>query len=265
MGIIEVVKKGFVVATKNLNLVLILIVFNVIGNLVSLPFTPVQGTQPSPEMSAPLLIFTVVFVLISIFIQGGTLGAVRDYVKEGKMKLSAFASYGAKYYLKLLLLGIVIVAVVVIVALIAALIIAVTAPLNNKLVTIIATIIAMIIGIIATLLYFIPLTLSPYALVCDEIGVIEAVKKSLKVAKNPFKRVFTLLLLFIVLMLISIGIVLVIGYVLNLLIALLPSGAGRVATAVVTGIINGYLGVVMTVSFTAYYLMLTSKQDASAQ
>lgn len=263
MGIIEVVKKGFVVATKNLGLVLILFIFNLIGNLISLPLTPEQGTQPSAAMTAPLLAFTVIFILISIFIQGGTLGAVRDYAKEGKMRLNIFAAYGAKYYVKLLLLGIFIVAVVVVVALIAALLVAATAPLNSRPITVIATIIAIIIGIIATLLYFIPLTLSPYALVCDESGVVEAIKKSLKTAKKPFSRVFALLLLFIVLLLISIGVVLVIGYIVNIVIALLPAGAGRIITAAVTSIINGYLGVVMTASFMTYYMMLSSKDNTS--
>ena len=126
VGIFDAVKRGFSIATKSFGLVLILIIFNLIGNLASMPFAVQPGQTPTPQEMASALIFTVIFILISIFVQGGALGLVRDTIKEGKMKLASFASYGAKYYVKLLALGILIILIIGIVALIAALLIAVT-------------------------------------------------------------------------------------------------------------------------------------------
>lgn len=258
-AILTAIKRGFGVASKNLGLVLVLIVFNVIGSLVSMPFAVQPGQTPTAQMTASAVIFSVVFILISIFFQGASLGLVRDYVKAGVAKLSSFASYGLKYYLKLLGLGLLIILIIGLAALVAGLLVAVTAPLNNALVTNIAIGIAIVIVSTVGLLYFIPLTLSPYALVCGELGVIASMKDSLAVAKKPFSRVLWLLLLFILLILIALGIGLVIGFVVGLLTAVMPAAAGRIVMVIVTSIINGYLGIVMTGSFMVFYLGLKEK------
>jgi hypothetical protein len=146
MGMLEAIKKGFGVASKNLMLVFVLFVFNLIWNMVNIAIMPV-GVVPAPgadaatapvvppEAALTTLAFSILFILVSIFMQGGSLGVVRDYIKEGKMKLSQFASYGLKYYLRLLGLGLVIILFVFIIAVIAALIVAATAPLNNVIAT----------------------------------------------------------------------------------------------------------------------------------
>ncbi|MFA6321818.1 MAG: hypothetical protein WCY36_08205 [Candidatus Omnitrophota bacterium] len=260
-GVLEAIKKGFSVAGKSLSLVLVLVIFNLIGNLASMPFAIAQGQTPTPQMTAGALIFTVVFILISIFVQGGALSLVRDLIKEGKMKLASFASYGAKYYLKLLGLGVLIVLIISVVALIAALIVAITAPLNNPIVSGIAITIAVLIGIAAALLYFIPFALSPYALICENLGIIGSMKRSLAVAKKPFVRVLFLVLLFVILMLISLGVGVVFGFLVGLISAVIPAGIAKILMAVVTSMINGYLGVVMMGSFMVYYLGLTAKGD----
>ena len=51
-AILTAIKRGFGVAAKNLGLVLILIVFNVIGSLVSMPFAVTPGQTPTPQMTA---------------------------------------------------------------------------------------------------------------------------------------------------------------------------------------------------------------------
>jgi len=257
--IFDAVKKGFGVASKNLGLVLILVVFNLVGSLASMPFAVQPGQTPTNQMTVSALIFSVIFILISIFFQGASLGLVRDYVKSGAAKLSSFVSYGAKYYLKLFVLGLLIILIIGVAAIVAGLIVAATSPLNNAIVTNIAVVIAIAIVAVIGLLYFIPLTLSPYALVCDETGVIEAMKKSLSVVKNPFSRVLTLLLLFVILILIALGVGLVVGFLVGLLTAVMPAAAGRIAMAVTTSIINGYLGLVMTGSFMVFYLGLSNK------
>jgi sterol desaturase/sphingolipid hydroxylase (fatty acid hydroxylase superfamily) len=113
--------------------------------------------------------------------------------------------------------------------------------------------------VLVGLLYFVPFTLSPYALVCNELGVIEAMKKSLVTAKKPFSRVFLLILLFVLLILIALGVGLVIGFIFGVLTAVMPAGVGRIIMSAVTSCINGYLGVVMTASFMVFYLGLAKE------
>jgi hypothetical protein len=94
------------------------------------------------------------------------------------------------------------------------------------------------------------------------MGVIAAMKQSLAILKNPPVRILTLLLLAILLVLIALGVGFVIGFVIGLINAVLPATVGKVIMAIATSAINSYLGVVMTASFMAFYLGLTSKQEA---
>lgn len=260
-GIMEAIKKGFGIATKSLGLVTVMIIFNLIWNLASIPLAVEPGAALPPEMLTVALIFSLLFVLTSIFVQGGALGLVRDCIKEGKMKLAGFASYGFKYYLRLLGVGILIILIIAIVAVIAGIIIAATAPLNNDAITNVAIVIAIAIGVIAGLFYFIPLALSPYSVVCDDLGVIGAMKKSLQVVR-PLAKTFLLVLLFVILILISVAVALLIGWGANLIISAVPAVAGKVILAIVTSVVNGYLGVVMMVSFMTYYLTLSKGKTA---
>ncbi|MDP2929264.1 MAG: hypothetical protein Q8O01_04285, partial [Candidatus Omnitrophota bacterium] len=203
MGIVDVIKKGFSVAGRNLALVVVLFVFNLIWNMVNIAIMP-AGSVPTPGADAAMVpeippqiamatfAFSILFVLASIFMQGGSLGVVRNYIKEGKMKLSQFASYGLKYYLRLLGLGVIVLMIVLIIAAIAALIVAATAPMNNVVITSIAAIIAIAIGL-AGIYFVILLVMAPYAMVADEVSVIEAMKRSMRVVRKSFWKVLLLL------------------------------------------------------------------------
>lgn len=258
-GIMEAVKKGFSVASKSLGLVGVLIAFNLVGNLVSMSMAITPGATPTPQMTTGAVVFSVIFILVSIFFQGASLGLVRDYIKQGAMKLGGFAGYGMKYYLRLLGLGLIIVALIAVVALIAGVIIAVTAPLNNTIITAIAVTIAIAVGVVAAVLYFIPLTLSPYALIADEAGVIVSMKKSLAIMK-PLAKVVRLILLYVVLILISLGVGFAVGFLVGLIAAVLPQAIGRVLMAAATSVINGYLGIVMTAAFMVFYFAIEKER-----
>ncbi|OGW83562.1 MAG: hypothetical protein A2987_04140 [Omnitrophica bacterium RIFCSPLOWO2_01_FULL_45_10] len=258
MGIIEAIKKGFGVATKSLGLVLILFTFNAIWSIASLPLVARQGTAVTPQVTATALTFSLLFILVSIFVQGGSLALIRDYIKEGKMKLANLLSNGLKYYLRLFGLGLLIILIVTVAALLAALLVVATAPLNNTTVTIIAATIALVIGGIG-LYYMLLLTMSPYSLVCDEVGIIESMKRSVKLVR---KNVGKVLLLLVILILISLGIGFLIGLVIGLLTAAVPGGAGQVLISIVNSAFNGYLGVVMMASFMVFYLALAAKEKA---
>lgn len=273
MGIVDAIKRGFGVASRNLVLILILFVFNLIWNMINIalmptaalptPGAPAAGTAPAipPQTAVATFILSILFILVSIFMQGGSLGVVRDYIKEGRMKLSKFASYGLKYYLRLFGLGLLIILFVLIVAIIAALIIAATAPLNNIIATVIAVIIAITVGL-AGIYFVLLLVMSPYSLICEETGIIEAMKKSMRIVKKAFWRV---LLLLVLLVLIAIGIGVLLGILTGLLAVALPAKTSQIIIGVVNSLFNGYFGIVMMAAFMAYYLMLAGKEKTVAQ
>lgn len=268
MGIMEPIKKGFGVATKNLGLVAILFLFNLLWNLGSIPFArtaPAAGaagtTPATPPISAGAAIFSIVFILCSIFFQGGTLGIVKDYIKTGAGKLASLISYGFKYYLRLLGLGIFIVLVVLIAGLVAALIIAASNPVNNAVVTVIAAIIAIIIGAVA-LFYVFLLVLAPYALICDDLGVVQAIKKSMNSVRKALGRV---LLLLVLLILISLGVGFVVGFLTGIATFAVPAATGQIIIGIVNSAVNSYLGVVMMGAFMVFYLSLTQKERPLAE
>jgi len=264
MGIIESIKKGFGVAAKGMGLIAVLFVFNLAGNLATLPFTPAPGAAAAPQAVVPLLIISLIFIIISIFVQGGSLGLVKDIIKEGKMKLAVMAQYGAKYFARLLVLGVLILLFVVVVALVVGLLVALTAPLNNAVVTAIAIAVAIAITVVASIYFLIPFILSPYAVVCDEVGAVDALKKGIAVGRKPIVRVFTLLALTILLVLIALGVGFLIGLAIGLVSVALPAAVARILMIVVSSAVNSYLGVVATAAFMVYYLSRKESVKESA-
>jgi len=264
MGIMEAIKKGFGVATRSIGLVLVLIVFNLIANLASIPLAaraaPIAGTPPAavPPPTPGAIIFSVIFILVSIFFQGASLGLIRDAVKMGSLKLGNFVSYGAKYYLRLLGLGLFIVLIIAIAGIVAALLVAATAPLNNTVVTVIASVIAIIIAAFA-LYYILLLMLSPYSLVCEDAGVFAAIRRSMTAVRKIIGRV---LLLLVIIILISLGLGFLVGLLTGAVTAAIPAAAGQVVIAIVNSIFNGYLGIAMMAVFMVFYLAIAEKPAA---
>ncbi len=273
MGIVDAIKRGFGIASRNLVLVLVLFIFNLIWNMVNIALVPQAGfpalgaaapvTPPavSPQVAFMTLVASALFILISIFMQGGSLGVVRDYIKEGRMKLDKFASYGLKYYLRLFSLGLLIILFILIIAIIAALIIAATAPLNNIIATVIASIIAIVIGL-AGIYFVLLLVMSPYSLICEEIRIIDAMKRSMRIVRKSFWRI---LLLLVLLVLIATGIGVLLGILTGLLTIALPLNMGQIIIGVINSLFNGYFGIVMTGAFMAYYLALAGKEKTVAE
>jgi hypothetical protein len=258
MGVIEAIKKGFGVAAKYIGLVTVLVAFNLVWNLASMPFV---NPTAKPELSPIAALLSIFFILVSIFIQSGSLALVRDFVKEGKNNLANFVKYGSMYYLRLLGLGLLIILIISIIGLLVALIIIATAPLNNTVVTVMAALIAIAIGAIG-LYYILLLILSPYIIVCEELGVIESMKRSIKIVRRSIGKI---LLLLVVLILISMALGFLIGLLTGILTLAIPAGAGQVIIGIVNSIFNGYLGIVMMASFMVFYLGLIQKEKTSAQ
>jgi len=244
MGVLEMVKKGFSVAMSSKPLLLVLFGFGFIWNLINLPLQN-QVRDANLGASFSIIGLSLVFVFISIFIQAGTLGFIRDMIKGGQCNLTQFKEYGMKYYLRVLAIGLIVFLVVLVLVFISALLILILAAIPDIIKVVMATVfvIAGIVGII--FLFF-----APYAAVVDDSGVFDSLKSSIVVVKAYFWKVFlTGLLLMLA--------VIVIGFVLGLVTGLL-SGIlgfmGPVLNVFVSSVLNAFFSVVFTGTFMSFYL-----------
>ncbi len=260
MGIIEPVKKGFKVAGQSMNLVLALFVFGLFWSILNIFLTPqltAPGTQTptNPATTASTIIVGILFVLTSIFIQGGSLGFILEKIKTGNTSFSALLSYGGKCYVRLLLLGLIVALIVGFFVLLAGLAVALLSGNLN----ILGVIIAVIVGAIG--IYFaVLLFLSPYAIVASDHGVMDAVKKSVSLVRS---NVLSVLGIAIILIAIGFGFGVVLGVLLGLLSVAIKGIASQVIFAVLSSLLNAFLGTVVTAAFMSFYLELSAHNNTT--
>lgn len=245
MGIGDLIKKGFGAATKSKPLVLLLFGFGLIWNLINIPLAG-QIQEGNTGVSFSIVALSIIFILLSIFMQAGTLGYVRDVVKSGQSTLGAFKESGMKYYLRVLALGIIVGLLVVVLFAIGAIIFLVLGNAPNLLKAIVGTLL-FIAGMVAVLFLF----LAPYAAVADDAPVFDALKSSVDVVKNYFWRIF-LTGLALLLVLFAFGFVL--GLIIGLLTTVLAGTAGQVVSSFLSSLLNAFFGVVVTGTFMTLYL-----------
>ena len=253
MGIGEAIKKGFGTAQKSMPLVALLFVFGVAFSLANLFLTP-KGADPNAAPSPAIVVLGIVLIFLSIYLQAGSLGFVREFLKTGQATLGQFASSGGKYYLRILVLGIVVSLIIGVFVLLAAL--AVAFLKGN--VAALGVMLAIFFGALG--IYFVVmLFLSPYAVVVDEQGVGASLKTSMRLVK---KNILTLLGMSALLILIGFGIGMLLGVVLaGISFVVKQATVSQVIFALLSSIVNSYLGVVVTAAFMAFYLSLTNRNN----
>ena len=252
MSIGESIKKGFGIAKSSLSLVLLLFVFGFIFNMVNVTLAP-----KTPDAGAPsplLIVLGVVFIFLSIFFQAGSMGYVRDRIKAGTATLSNFTSSGRKYYLRLLVLGIVVSFIIGVFVLLAALAVAF---LKDKL-----AVVGVVLAILSAALgiyFLVMLFLSPYAAVADDKKVKESIRLSMKLVK---KNILPLLGMTALLILIGFAIGLVLGAALaGLSYVVKQEMISQTIFALLSSLVNAYLGVVVTAAFMNFYLALPERNN----
>lgn len=267
MGIVASVKNGFALASRSLPLVLVLFVFNLVWNLGSIPF----GSTPPEQWGGGLwgfaTLFTVAFLLLSVFVQGGVIGFVKEGLKdesEEVLELAPFWEYGKSFYLRLLGVSAVLVVAAGLVSAIfivaGALALGVMVALEgNILISILSGGAALAVTGLA--LYFLLLLFySPYVLVVEDTGIIDSLKASFSFTRPIVMKVIGLLLL---LLLVSVAAVLVITLAALILSAIrIPDGGVDFVMRFISSGVNGYLGVVSAAALMSYFL--GSKSGGSA-
>jgi len=245
MGILESIKKGFSVAKASTQLVMVLFAFTFVWNLINIPF---QGAEEvTAGTSVSLLVLGIAFILVSIFMQAGSLGYVLNVVKQGTASLGTFTDAGKKYYLRILGIGLIVALFIIILTILAVLVLMIGGPDQTNPVGMVFAVVLAVVGMLGIFLMF----MAPYIAIADELKVVAAIQASIQFVKNNILKV-----LGIGAILVAIGFL--VGLVLGLVIGLLGAMLGDTANLVVSGFlssaINAYLGVVTTGAFMAYYL-----------
>ncbi len=252
MKVLDAIKNGFDIANSSLKLVLVVFVFNLIWNVIVIPFTPASpmGAGADVAMSPMLTVISLLFVLASIFIQGGVLGTVRDKIKAGILDLGKFADYGKKFYLRLLCLALIIILIIAVVAFLATLIVSAAAPTGNAVIVALTTILALAVG--GAGIYFIVLLfLSPYILVVEDVGIFDSMRASINFVKGAILQVLGLGALLI---LIGFGIGLVMGIIAGILSLAVKGKFLQFITGMLNGGVNAYLSIIVTGALLMFYL-----------
>ena len=254
MSIKESLGKGFKVTGQSMNLVLILFVFGAVWNVLNVFLAP-KTQNPQLSASAGLIILAVVFGLVSIYLQAGSLGFILNNLKTGGRDLSSFMQSGGKFYARLLVLGLIVAAVAGVLVLVAALLMAATA---GNVVAIVVTV-----AIAATGIYFaILIFLAPYIIVADDQKVMVSVRQSIALVKKNLLKVLGLAVLLI---LIGFGVGLLLGVLFAALSAVMKGTAPQIVFAVLSSFVNSYLGVLVSASFMAFYLALSGSTGAGSR
>ena len=265
MKVMEAVGKGFGNTGKCMNLILLVFVFNLAWNLAMVPFMPNTGAVGAaiPAGASPAAaLSTFVFLLISIFVQGGMLGVIKDAIaSDGSAALGNFTAYGKKFYLRFLgLMGLLLLAVLV-TALIVALLAGMTAAFKNIIVNIIAILIGVVLVAVVGAYAFL-FSLSPYAMVVDDVGILKALGNSMRFIRANVWRITGLLTL---LVLIGLGIGVVGGAATALFNLALKGVALLVISGIISSAVSSYATVIVSYAIIAYYRTLSGSGAAGQE
>jgi len=256
MKIMEAIKKGFNVTSKNKGLLTVLFIFNFIWNIATLPF--MLKTQPANAvtlpLNAPLLVLSIIFIFLNIFMQGGVLGVLKDIIpSEGKVALKDLVGYGKKFYVRFLGMGLFILAILILAALVLGIIISIAAAVKNVILNIIVAVVGL--ALLAIALYYLFLIFfSPYALVVDDSGIFKAMGSSMRFIRGNMSRVIGISTL---LLLVGLGIGVVAGVVIGIFSIVLKATAFDILTAIISSAVNSYVTVMISMALLVYYCALS--------
>lgn len=254
MSIFGYIAKGFSIAKASSPLFLSIFGFSFVWTLINLPFTSADGAA---EPSAIAAVLGVAFMLISIFIQSGSIGYIEQVVKQGNSNMGVFVQQGTKNYLRMLGLGIVLGLMMIILVVIAVIgFVAGGSQTGANPVAVVLAVLMAIIGLILLLFLF----MAPYAVVVDGKGVIGALKTSVNLVK---KNLGVVLGVGLILVVIGFAIGFLLGLLMGALTGILPGKAGIILGGFLSSAVNAFIGIVTTGAFMALYLNHNSGESAS--
>jgi len=252
MRVGESIKKGFEIAVKSMDLIGVLFVFSFIWNLINVLYA--QNVQNPNAINPALVAAAVVFVLLTIFFQAGSLAYIRDRIKTGASSLAAFFKAGGAYYFPLLVIAVIVTAIIVVFILLATL-----GSFWTRQVPVLPVVLALLFAAFG--IYFVILLfLAPYIAVADNQGPIASIKKSVGAVRQ---NILPLVLIFLILLLIFIASAFILGAIFAIISVGIKGLTAQVIFALLGSLVNSFLGVFMSSSFMGYYLGKSSSSQGS--
>lgn len=259
MGVGGSIRKGLVVTVQSVALYLPLLVFAFGTNYFNNSYLTPQvqkaqaaGAAPSSVLILQVVVFGVLALLVSVFMQAGTFGYVRNRIKNGKAGLGDFLLSGAKYFMGMFLLGLILVLVLLTFVAICGAFVFFLKKLGIAL--------AVLIGFAG--LYVLSLMfMAPYVLVADEKDVLQSLRDSSAfVRRNLFKMmgIFTVVLLFAI----------VVGFLIGIVLGAMQIGTlqsspeAQTIIGNISAVVNVVVGVFLVGAFMALYLSRTGQLKA---
>jgi len=257
MKIINTISKGFTITNKNIKMLFIIFIFNIIAVTIKILLIDPARAGKSGLSTIPFVL-SIILALVNLYVTAGILGSIKEYIKTQKNNLSSFFKNGAKYYIRIFIIYILITLLVGIFLSFVLLINAISAVLGNMVVAVILIAIILIASGIGVY-FFVPSALSPYIMIAEDTGAIGGIKRSVRFFRNNVLEVVGLLIL---LALIRFGI-----FNLPLYVTMRITSAWNNITAVniVVGLATSTLGAYASVLFTScymlYYMSTTGKES----
>ena len=266
MGPLSAIKKGFEVAGKNWGLLVILFLLNLFSGTIG---GPLKALEEDTSIGIILMgVLTVIFfLLLSVFIQAGLLGCIREAIKSGQSGIGNMVELGKKYFLRLLGLTLLVGLVVMVLAMFSGSGLILLRGAAGGIFLKSAGMFISILFVIAAICAAIALFYSPYILVADESQIVESMRKSIDFIRRFLAKALGTALL-VVLLIIAASIVLAV--LLVPLAALTgstedPSRLFQLIGNILGSGLNAYLGIVGMAAFMSLYMGLTSGEEQGQQ
>lgn len=247
MSVKTSVGKGFGIARQSMPVVGILSLFSFVWNLINLYYAPQVQQNPQAAISAVLVVATIVFLLVSIYLQAGTLGYIRDKVKQGQATLSVFTSSAGQYYMRIFGVGLIITSIALLFIVVAAVLVAFLKTVG--------VVIAVAVAVIGIYLFCLVL-FAPYIIVANDERAVASIKKSVGLVKKNILPVFGISLILVV---VAFAVGLLTGVLLGLVNVAAPGPVSRVIYALVSSLLNSFLGVFVYASFMNFYFEVSNR------
>ena len=240
---IDSVKKAFVLSVKALKLFYILAAVNIVANIINLLVIPVPvNVELSVGRSFMVIGLTILFTSVGVFVYGGALTHIKELVKAGTANIGSFVDDGKKYFLRLLGVS----ALILLISLGAGIILFAILTLFPQALKPLMIFIIILAFIALAVLFIMP----AYALVTNDLGVIEAIKKGILVGKKNFLKILGIA---VIMILVAIAVMIAASLVSGILSFILRPLSGLIA-AIVMAIANAVLAVLISIAYMDFYL-----------
>ncbi len=264
MRVVEAIKRGGSVFKDVLPPMAVICVFNFISAFVMLM---IIGVNPTPDkiarVSGPMVLVFLLMMTAWIFIEGGVFSSVMSFLKTGSLNMGEFMGNCTKYFLRLLGINVIGGLITILFWLVGAFLTGVFVALgggNNIFFNIIGGIV-LLMTLLGVAVVAMPLLISQYFTVINNIGVRDSLGKGFSFIKKYFWKTAGFFLLLAVC-------VFAVTFAANIISSLLGTAIKGMGAAVIsiilTSLANGAIGVFSAACIMTYVLGILQSEEPPA-